>query len=322
MEVIVSIIIPHFNRFKLIKETIASVQNQSFTNWELIIVDDGTSKNEYQLLEQYVLTCSQMFLKTRVSKYRGPSACRNEGAAMARGKYLIFLDSDDLITADCLEKRVEFMNKHSSLDFAVFTQGIFQNKIGDNDTIFSKFFSSKKEYLENFISDNHPWQTSAPIWKKDSFYNLKGFREDYTIMEDPEFHIRALLSNCNYEVIKDKPDFYYRMTPKNAEETNSFWKNSIIGRVSFFKEILILLRQYQAWPEYKNALCKGYFGFIKNTLLYRCNEYPEQLSEILSWAKMNNLISSYHLFLINLYVKVSKKNNFFLRKGLIYKLIN
>lgn len=322
MEVVVSIIIPHFNRFELLKETIASVQNQSFSNWEIIIVDDGSNENEFSSLKEYIFGCPQISLAKRTSIFKGPSACRNEGAAMAKGEFLIFLDSDDLITNQCLAKRVVFMNSNISLDFAVFTQGIFKEKMGDSNVIFSKFYPSKKEYLENFISDNHPWQTTAPIWRKNCFQKLNGFREDYTIMEDPELHMRALLRNYNFEVIKDVPDFYYRLLPKNVEETKSFWKNSIIGRVRFFQETLVLLKQYNAWPQYRSALSKGCFGFIKNMLLYRCNEYPNQLIEILTWAKMNSLISSYQLFLIKLYVRASQKNYFFLKKGMIYKLIN
>lgn len=322
MEVVVSIIIPHFNRFELLKETISSVQNQTFKKWEIIIVDDGSTNETFSSLKEYAQHNNQIIVTKRTSSCKGPSACRNDGVALAKGEFLIFLDSDDLITESCLENRVGYMHRNMSLDFAVFTQGVFKERIGDSNVIFSKFYASKNEYLENFISDNHPWQTSAPIWKKSSFTQLKGFREDYTIMEDPELHIRALLSNFNFEVIKGEPDFYYRMLPKSVDESNAFWKNSIIGRVTFFKDTLVLLKKYNAWPQYKTALRKGIVGFLKNMLLYRCTQFPNQLNELLVWAKINKLISSYQLFLVNQYVQACNNKNYFLKKGIIYKLIN
>ncbi|MCS7063994.1 MAG: glycosyltransferase family 2 protein, partial [Methylacidiphilales bacterium] len=92
-----SVIIPTYNRAPLLKQTLDSVLNQSFLDYEIIIVDDGSTDDTWQYLQS---------LRVKVTYYRqdnkGPAAARNLGAQHASGDYLAFLDSDDLWHPDTL----------------------------------------------------------------------------------------------------------------------------------------------------------------------------------------------------------------------------
>ncbi|RLB06846.1 MAG: glycosyltransferase family 2 protein [Deltaproteobacteria bacterium] len=103
---LVSVIIPTFNRGWILKEAIDSVLSQTFTDYELIVVDDGSTDNTPDILKSYPQT------KLIRQENRGVSAARNKGVKASAGKYLAFLDSDDLWLPGKLEKQVNFFNKN------------------------------------------------------------------------------------------------------------------------------------------------------------------------------------------------------------------
>lgn len=103
----VSVIIPVFNRACSLESTLLSVLDQSFENYELIVVDDGSTDNTPALLRKY----PQIRLH-RWQDNRGVSAARNQGIRMARGEWICFLDSDDRWAANKLHAQVEWMAAH------------------------------------------------------------------------------------------------------------------------------------------------------------------------------------------------------------------
>ena len=114
---LVSIIIPYFNRSVLLQQTIQSILDQTYKHWEIIIIDDGSDKSELDILYYYALQDNIRVL-FRTKEKKGPSSCRNIGIKNAKGNYIIFIDSDDLIGPYCLENRVKKMQIDSSLNLA------------------------------------------------------------------------------------------------------------------------------------------------------------------------------------------------------------
>jgi len=112
---LVSIILPVFNRRHLIERAILSVREQHFTDWELLIIDDGSTDG----LERLVLPMVMEFSRIRYLKHanRKLSATRNIGMFAAMGRYLSFLDSDDEYKTDHLQLRIDFMAAHPEVDF-------------------------------------------------------------------------------------------------------------------------------------------------------------------------------------------------------------
>lgn len=104
----VSAIIPTYNRWPLVREALDSVLAQSYRSFEVIVVDDGSSDGSADKLRQ-MESCIRLIVQPN----RGVSAARNRGAEVARGKYLAFLDSDDLWLRKKLAAQVEFLEAHS-----------------------------------------------------------------------------------------------------------------------------------------------------------------------------------------------------------------
>lgn len=110
MSDLVSIIMPSYNTSQYIAETIQSVIDQSYQNWELIIVDDCSTDNTDYVVSK-IIDQRITFLKNK--KNSGAAVSRNRALREAKGKWIAFLDSDDLWKPDKLEKQIQFMNKNN-----------------------------------------------------------------------------------------------------------------------------------------------------------------------------------------------------------------
>ena len=118
---LVSIIIPAFNRAQLIGATLDSVLAQTYTNWECIVVDDGSLDYTTKVLDAYIKSDSRIQCFNRPSdSIKGAPTCRNIGIEKSKGEYLIFLDSDDFLLPHCLENRIKKFIENSLFKFLVF----------------------------------------------------------------------------------------------------------------------------------------------------------------------------------------------------------
>ncbi len=203
----VSIIIPLFNRERFIGETIDSIMNQTYGNFECIIIDDHSTDESLNTARKYAEQDDRFVVRKRSSATKGAPACRNEGVAMAAGNYLMFLDSDDLLAKHCLEERVALFQEHPEKDFIVTQIGIFKedsskithywNDLDGNDDVIS------------FLRSNG-WQTSSTFFRTEFVRQFK-YDEEASSWQDIEFHLHILLTQPDYVKIKDNdPHVYIR----------------------------------------------------------------------------------------------------------------
>ena len=108
---LVSIITPNYNCIQFISQTIESVLNQSYNNWEMIIVDDCSTDGSYEVALKYADKDARIKV-LRNEKNSGPAVSRNRAIDIAIGEYIAFLDSDDLWESDKLKKQISFMQRN------------------------------------------------------------------------------------------------------------------------------------------------------------------------------------------------------------------
>lgn len=108
---LVSIIMPSYNTAEFIAESIQSVLSQSYQNWELLIVDDCSTDNTDEVVKPYLVDKRIKYLKNE--KNSGAAVSRNRALREARGKWIAFLDSDDLWMPDKLSKQITFMKENA-----------------------------------------------------------------------------------------------------------------------------------------------------------------------------------------------------------------
>jgi glycosyltransferase involved in cell wall biosynthesis len=211
---LVSIIIPVLNRENFIKQTIDSLISQEYENWEALIIDDGSIDRTCEIVKEIHFDDKRInFIQKHKGLKPGAPAGRNYGIRKSKGKYIIFLDSDDCLAAFCLVNRVKVMELDSELDFAVFSELIFYDKPGDSDVLVNikKDKSDIDRFLNFRVNTDVPWVNTGPIWRRGSLKKYNHYwNEDTKGYQDVEYHLYGLIKRMNYKVIDSIPDCFWR----------------------------------------------------------------------------------------------------------------
>ncbi len=206
MPEIVSIIVPLFNRQSLVEETIRSVKQQTYGHWELLMVDDGSTDQSLEVAKRSAADDNRIQIWRRQSSVKGAPACRNEGLNRASGQWAIFLDSDDLLSRECLEARLKFAQENPGRDFYVFPTELFKKTPGDLSQV---WFRPADDQLAAFLL-KPSWQTTSSFWPIQSIRKLKGFREDLLSWQDWELHVRAIAKQMTFGMCHGEADNFCR----------------------------------------------------------------------------------------------------------------
>jgi glycosyltransferase involved in cell wall biosynthesis len=183
---LVSVVIPTFNREKLVVRAINSVLFQTYKHLEIIVVDDCSSDNTISILEQ-MYGEQIVLIKNEINSYVGHA--RNLGVSFAKGDYIAFLDSDDLWVPNKIEFQLNWMMSNS---FDICCTGFYVNKYGSDDLIrIIRPYSSKIDLL-NILYGVYIAPGSTLILKKNIFISIGGYDETYRRIEDWDFLIKIL----------------------------------------------------------------------------------------------------------------------------------
>lgn len=281
---LVSIIIPHFNRTRLLAESIESVRRQTMEEWEAIVVDDGSDEDVWEKL--------QLFREERIRIYqrenqpKGPSACRNIGIREAKGEFIIFLDSDDLLAPWCLENRVKDFRNNPGMDFLVYPSLLFKQKPGDSNRLWNKL-DKEADQLERFLYSDPPWCVTGPIWKREALVRLCGFNEDVFYGDDAELHIRAILHDFEFLVIDNV--LHDNFVRRNVEGRITSGISSLIleSRLTFLKIVMELLRTYKCNSRYITIWQGEFFSEIEFRLF---NKHKRSIKQV--YLSLKSCLSS------------------------------
>ncbi len=214
----VSIIMPAFNKSQLVIEMLHSIQRNTYTNWELIIVDDGSTDEDYNNVHSYVSSDSRIKHFRREEQPKGAQNCRNIGLSLARGKYVCFFDSDDLITPSCLEKRVKKIGECPDVDFVVFPSMIMKDgEISQNTYNAVYGYPIYKDDLAAFCKLTLPFIVWNNIYRRESLlrHNLT-WDLNVASLQDSMFNIQALLLGMKYVYGYNNPDYIYRLDTQGS----------------------------------------------------------------------------------------------------------
>lgn len=197
-EPIVSIILPTFNREKLIVRAINSVLNQTIQNWELIIVDDGSTDKTFDVVNSYLQ--KQENIRYIKHSNRRPPLSQNVGIISSVGKYISFLGSDDEYKPTYLEERINFLQAHSNVDL-----------IHGGVEIIGHPFVKDKNDLSKEIHLSECVIGGTFFGKRKVFLELDGFR-NLKYSDDSNFFERAI-QKFKIEKVDFPTYVYYRDTP-------------------------------------------------------------------------------------------------------------
>ncbi|MEJ5352737.1 MAG: glycosyltransferase family 2 protein [Melioribacteraceae bacterium] len=201
---VVSIILPTFNRKNYLERAINSVINQTFTNWELIIVDDGSTDDSIKLIDKYILDYENIRY-LRHSNRKTPLTT-NAGILASIGNFITFLGSDDEYKPEHLSLRVDFMNNNQDIDLIH----------GGVEIIGSPYVKDKND-LTKLIHLSECVIGGTFFGKRKVFFELNGF-QNLKYSDDSDFFERAekkfKIAKVNFSTY-----IYYRDTPDSICST-------------------------------------------------------------------------------------------------------
>ena len=189
MERFISVIVPNYNRSDLISSCLEAINRSSYSNFEIIVVDDGSTDDSIEVIKKH--DCRLLKMKEN----RGPAAARNAGAEVARGDIILFTDSDVCLKEDTLRLINQAFDEVPDASAVV--------GLPDKHCVFrnlsSRHFNLRAYFnyinLPDYIS--HLYTTISAV-KRDAFFDVKGFNPTLTVLEDAELGFR--LSERGYKI--------------------------------------------------------------------------------------------------------------------------
>lgn len=218
MSIKFSIIIPCYNVEKYIEKTIKSVLSQTYSNFELLLINDGSTDNTFKIIKQLKETDDR--IRVFSQENLGVSQTRNKGISLSKGEFIYFLDGDDLIENNLLEKANEIFDK-KEIDVFSFGYDVFrgENRLELSNKKFDSSILTSKEFLKRFFVKDIPQSICSLIVKKEIFKNLY-FKENMVVGEDLEFQIQLLLNNEINIYYSSDMFFHYIRRENSATTTN------------------------------------------------------------------------------------------------------
>lgn len=270
MSVKISIIVPCYKQAEFLEDALESVLDQSFENWECIIVNDGSPDNTKEIAYKW-LALDPRF-KYLEQTNLGVSAARNFGISHATGKYILPLDADDKISSDYIGLALNAFNEDTSLKVVYCKAEKFGNEIGISQLEQFSLFNLSRE---NMIFCTAMFRKEE--WKRVGGYDLNMIHG----LEDWEFWIAVLKDGGQVKCL-DIIGFYYRIKLKsrqtqiNSKKFKDLFEYISVKHADFFVQqygsfmhMQIALEQKTAEYEYKlksekfaiDVFCSVFFGF-------------------------------------------------------------
>ena len=276
-----SIIIPTYNVENYIHVTLNSLINQSDKDFEIIVVDDGSTDNTYNKVKDLLQT-SDIYYRIIKKENGGVSSARNRGLFEASGDYVLFLDGDDYVSSDLV---ITIKNKLEDRTPDIFCWGF--NTVSEDKTILIDYFNKYIHYscsmtgveaLKKIIINKIMWiYTGSAAYRKDFLIeNRLSYTEGCTSGEDQEFTYKAL-SKASSVIFIDKVLSYYLQR-----------KGSITNRYN--------IKRFDA------------INAMKRTYEYIFDSSNNELKEVAEYFKMENILANYFYNLHSCFYHSSIKN--------------
>ena len=252
-EHLVSVITPSFNAAKVLPHAINSVLSQSYQNFEIIVVDDGSTDNTKEVVEKYINNSNPCRIRYIYQENAGVSNARNTGMKKAKGQYIAFLDSDDIFLEESLAERVHFLSQNQAIALVFTDYYLINDKninlANKNRAHQDNFWEIIKPIVEYHSGDNHILKKTFyanfflfkvfPIWtgtvllRKAALTPAFKFREDISVCEDLEFWLKIVKNNRVGYI--SKPLSCYNHYQSNLSKNPIMYS---LNNIKFFKELL------------------------------------------------------------------------------------
>lgn len=266
MNKLVSLIIPVYNSEKLIINTLKSIKEQSYLNWECILVDDGSADKSFEIIEEFVKNDTRFKLFSRPQNApKGANSCRNYGFKKSSGVYINWFDSDDTMHRDFVVKKLEAFINDKDADLVLSkTVRVQENK----ENVFENRTNLTTNLLEDYITRKVSWYMPDGMFRKDFLTDVDFFDEGLKGGQDRDFYIKMLMMNPKVVILDFYATFYLIHTNSISEKLyrKSNLNENYIYNFSHFESLLNQVNNLNNLNLLSKKLKDHYFIEIKKKL--------------------------------------------------------
>lgn len=238
----ISLIIPVYNGERYISNCLCSLLKQTYTDWKAILINDGSTDNSLSVLQLFARRDSRFIVFSQNNQ--GVAAARNKGIIEAQGEYVTFLDVDDTLTPDCLEKMVNQFEEDVDIvvtAFYVVRKNKKKKKHVENATL------GRVDYLKRVLCGQYGWELCAKMYKRKLFNNSISVPQCIRIGEDAVVYMQMVARACKVKIINEAL-YNYIQYPSSASHQRSvafaeetlqaaFYIDHLLKKESFYQEI-------------------------------------------------------------------------------------
>ncbi|MFA5000607.1 MAG: glycosyltransferase family 2 protein [Candidatus Paceibacterota bacterium] len=253
----VSVNIITYNRANFIAQTIESVLAQSFTHWEIIIVDDGSTDQTEEIVKKYLTDARIRYFKNE--RNLGICASRNRALQESRGKYVAILDSDDIWNSpDKLKKQIDFLDDHPN--YVAVGTGVIV--IDQNNQERKRYLNPEQDgQIRVQILAKNPFAHSSILYRRDIARSVNGYHPNLNGIEDYDLWLKLGQKGKLHNL--PSYDLNYRQHGSNISNTD---------RLRLMMENLNLVKKYREfYPGFSYALIRRFVRLELAKLLSRLN---------------------------------------------------
>lgn len=269
MNIFLSIIIPVYNVEAYLENCLSSVINQEFKEYEIILIDDGSTDNSGKICDNYASKYENIVVVHQPNL--GVSSARNKGLSLARGKYIHFIDSDDTINSDTYIKNIPVLQVDSNIDFLSFPinfhrkEGVLRKYEhsaiykGSHEIFMNYFYGRKFQSMDLFL-----WHK---IFKKDIFWNVS-FPLQHKTCEDV-FVIPLICQNSQYVVCTPYGGYNYYKRQNSLLHSYSTVYNTeyVLDTIESTLNCLLYAKQIKKLNKYRISSYIGVVLLFERSLL-------------------------------------------------------
>jgi glycosyltransferase involved in cell wall biosynthesis len=301
----VSIIVPVYNAQKTLDKCLGSILNQSFNNFEIILINDGSTDNSKVICDKYAEADHR--IKVIHKKNQGVSHTRNIGLDNTTGKYIQFVDSDDWLEEKTLERLIDFMDGNTDIVMCGYKRVLMEGNtyklekdIYTKDTIDVKVRDFLRDYYYYFEM-GLMYALWNKLFKREIIQNNNiRFNENLSLGEDLLFNIEYML-NCekitntcetlyNYVIFDNDKSLSTRFNPKRLEAQVMMYTN-IIDMLNKFGQFKDENEEY-----FRKGFSKAIIGSVKNYLNKGPDTREEKRRYLESIYQNQNIMKNISLF--------------------------
>ena len=282
----VSIIIPVYNGERYLQQTLESVFAQTHTDYEVIVIDDGSTDNTLQILES-----NKDSIRYVTQENQGVSAARNRGLYLARGELVAFLDADDLFLPHKLEKQIAVFDRFT--DVGIVNSGFRIINDADNTIVEVKWWKDIPKLNDEAWLLYKPVLPSAMMFRRFWLERVGGFDRRFFAGEDIDITLRMIAEGCKAQWLNEITTCYRihnssvtrGNTPKQVQNTEAML-NNFFNQSHLPQSIRVLEQQsryqslvWMAWLLYQTGYRDEMVTYLEKSLQYTSYSWAELISD-------------------------------------------